>query len=405
MRREAVCITGVGLATPLGHSLSVFGQQLLAGRSGVHPVSRFPADNQPCRIAATMEPVPVPPEWDALTFQRLDVWEQTLLWCSSEALRDAGLWECRNNRRVGLILGLGAEWLLTWEADVHHGGERYKQPHADGEGRTRTLQQSLELTGPISTVAAACASGNIALGLARHWVKCGYVDFCLAGAVDHSITPMAMGGFGNLGALSVRNDQPQAAIRPFDRQRDGFVMGEGGAVYVLERQSVARRRGAQLYAEVAGFGARCDAHHLVIPASEAEWAAQAINAAMQAAGISPDDIDYINAHGTGTPVGDPFEARALHESLGERALQIPTSSTKSMTGHLISAAAAVEAAACLVAFQAQAVPPTLNLDDPDPECRLCHVAHTSQPRRVDAALNNSFGFGGSNTCLVLRRVA
>lgn len=405
MERHAVGITGVGLATPLGHSLSAFGEQLLAGQSAIRRVTRFAVNDQPCQVAATMEPVPVPTGWDAEAFRRHDVWEQTLLWCGSQCLHDAGLWERRGQARVGLILGLGAEWLLTWEASLHHGSERIKRPETDGEGLTRFLQQTLGLSGPISTVAAACASGNIALGLARQWVQSGAVDICLAGAADHSITPMAMAGFGNLGALSGRNDQPQAALRPFDRGRDGFVMGEGGVLFVLERLSSARQRGANLYAEIAGFGARCDAHHLVIPASDAKWAADAIQAALHAAKISPDEVDYVNAHGTGTPVGDPFEARALHLALGEAALRIPVSSTKSMTGHLISAAAAVEAAACLVAFQAQAVPPTLNLDDPDPECQLCHVPHTAQPRRVTTALNNSFGFGGSNTCLVLRRVA
>jgi 3-oxoacyl-(acyl-carrier-protein) synthase len=255
------------------------------------------------------------------------------------------------------------------------------------------------------TVAAACASGNYALGIARQWIRTGRVEVCLAGACDLPVTPLSMSCFGNLRALSRRNDQPQAACRPFDRQRDGFVMGEGGAVFVLESEQHARRRGAEPLAGILGFGASSDASHLVIPNGDPQPAAQALRRALADARISPEQIDYLNAHAPGTPVGDRCEARVIQLVFGEAAKRIPVSSTKSMTGHGVTAASALEAAACIGALRAQAIPPTINLDEPDPECELCHVPWEARPARLRIVASNSFGFGGSNTMLILRRVA
>ncbi|MBY0396891.1 MAG: beta-ketoacyl-[acyl-carrier-protein] synthase family protein, partial [Thermoleophilia bacterium] len=263
----------------------------------------------------------------------------------------------------------------------------------------------LAMTGPGATVAAACASGNVALAQARRWIERGWVDVCLAGACDRSITPMGMAGFGNLGALSKRNEAPEAASRPFDRWRDGFVMGEGGAFFVLESAASARRRGARAYGELAGAGATSDAHHLVIPSSDPGPCVRSMKMALDDAGLDPADLDYINAHATSTPVGDVFEARAIRQVLGEAADRVPVSATKSMTGHLLSAASAVEALACLIAIDRGAIPPTINLDDPDPDCDLAHVAGRPIERPVRTALSNSFGFGGSNICVVFRAVA
>ena len=228
---------------------------------------------------------------------------------------------------------------------------------------------------------------------ARRWVQRGWVDICLAGACDRSITPMGMAGFGNLGALAKRNDAPAAASRPFDRGRDGFVMGEGGAIFVLEPARLARRRGARAYAEIAGVGATSDAFHIVIPSNDPAPCVRSMRLALADARIAPDALDYINAHATSTPVGDAFEARALREVLGRASRTVPVSSTKSMTGHLLSATAAVEALACLAAFQHQAVPPTINLDDPDPDCDLCHVPHEARPQAVRNRYFHLFGFG------------
>jgi 3-oxoacyl-[acyl-carrier-protein] synthase II len=267
-----------------------------------------------------------------------------------------------------------------------------------------STQRKLRLSGPALSVAAACASGNYALAQARRWLELGWVDVCLAGACDAGVTALGLAGFGNLRALSRRNDQPQAASRPFDRDRDGFVLGEGGTVFVLEPAESARRRAAHVYAEVAGCGASSDAHNMVIPSPDAEPATAAMQQALADAEVEAADIDYINAHATSTPVGDIAETRVLEAVLGTAVRKVPVSSTKSMTGHCLTAAAAVEALACVIAMQRRTLPPTINLEHPDPECDICHVANEARPGAVRVAVSNSFGFGGSNTCLVLKAV-
>ena len=402
---EAVWITGLGLATPLGCTFHDFSDRLLAGKSGIRTITEFDTTTLACKIGAFLEPLSCPPGWPLESFNRCTPWEQLLLSCAVNALQDSGWWDRRHDTRIGVVLGIGAEWMVTWEIDMHRGGGRVEDPNGDGEGYTCFVRDRLQLCGPSSTVSAACASGNLALGIARQWIRQGWVDVVLAGAGERPITMMGVGGFGNLGALSRRNDDPTAASRPFDRQRDGFVMAEGGAMFVLEASSSARRRGAKVYGEVAGFGASSDAFHLVAPSEDPRHAAQAIRLALQDAQVPVDEVDYVNAHATSTPVGDIFESRALQEILGVSVSTIPVSGTKGMTGHMVGAASAVEAAVCLAAFDRQAIPPTINLDDPDPQCPLCHVPKHAQSRRVDVTVSNSFGFGGSNTCLVLRRVA
>jgi 3-oxoacyl-[acyl-carrier-protein] synthase II len=368
-------------------------------------VTQFDVTRHRCKIAAPIADVPIPPKWDPEEFRQLPSFQQLLFWCTSRALQDAGWWERRGHQRLGLVLGLGAEWVRTWEDDRHQGGNRIREPHRDFESILDIVRRRLGLTGLAATVAAACASGNQALGLARHWLQLGWVDVCLAGACNVDVSPMSLAGFANVGALSRRNSDPEAASRPFDRGRDGFVMGDGGAMFVLEPASAARRRGAGVYAEVAGFAASSDAFHMVAPSSNLEPAARAMRAALADARVRPDELDYVNAHAPGTPIGDRFESQALQAVLGNATYNVPVSSTKSMTGHLLSAAAAVEAVACLVALERQALPPTINLDDPDPECDLCHVPGQARPQSVRVVLSNSFGFGGCNTCLVLRKAA
>jgi 3-oxoacyl-[acyl-carrier-protein] synthase II len=398
---SAVWITGVGTATPLGSSYAEFAGRLLAGHSGVGRVTGFDVSDHPSQIAGQLAAVPCPPSSDPAPFARLPRTEQLIRWCTEQALRDAGWWDRRQEVRVGLVLGCGAEWLLTWEEDALAGGRRLHQPHGDAESVLARTRRALGLRGPVVSVSAACASGNVALAQARQWLELGWVDVCLAGACDMAVTPMALAGFGNLRALSRRNAQPQAASRPFDRDRDGFVMGEGGAVFVLEPAAGARRRTARAYAAVAGYGCSSDAHHMVIPSPDPEPAVAAVRRGLADAGADPADIGYLNAHATGTPVGDVAEARVLAAVFGDAVGRVPVSSTKSMTGHLLTAAAAVEALACLVAMDRGALPPTINLDQPDPECPLCHVANEARPARVRRTVSNSFGFGGSNTSLVL----
>ncbi len=401
---NAVWITGVGTATPLGHTYAAFADQLLAGQSGVDRVHGFDVSDHPSQIAGQLREVPCPSGIDPREFGRLHRLEQLMHWCCTAALKDADWWDRRSEVRIGVVLGVGAEWLEFWESDSLAGGRRVCQPERDTESMIARTRRVLGLSGPAVSVSAACASGNVALSQARHWLELGWVDVCLAGACDMAVTPMALAGFGNLRALSRRNDEPKAASRPFDRQRDGFVMGDGGAVFVLEPAALARRRGARAYAEVAGYGARSDAFNMVIPSPDPEPAMSAVREALADAGCNPQDVDYINAHATSTPVGDIAETRVLAAVFGDAIRRVPTSSTKSMTGHLLTAAAAVEALACLVALERRALPPTINLDDPDPECDLCHVANEARPHDVRVAVSNSFGFGGSNTCLVLKAV-
>jgi 3-oxoacyl-[acyl-carrier-protein] synthase II len=402
---DAVWITGAGAATSLGCTPGAFAENLLAGRNGVERVQRFDVTDHPCQIAAMVHSVPCPPGCDAVEFASLPRLEQLVLWCCAGALHDAGWWERRGEARFGIALGMGAEQLMVWEGDVMAGGRRIWEEHLTGESLIDRVRRRLGLMGgPSAAVSAACASGNYALSQARQWLELGWADVCLAGGCDMGVTSISLAGFGNLRALSRRNADPATASRPFDRDRDGFVMGEGGAAFLLEPAATARRRSARVYAELAGFGASSDAYHMVIPSPDPLPAVAAMRQALADARVAPDKVDYLNAHATSTPVGDSAEAKVLAMVFGDALPRVPVSSTKSMTGHLLTAAAAVEALACVAAMQRQALPPTINLDNPDPECAICHVANEARPGKVRVAVSNSFGFGGSNTCLVLKAV-
>jgi 3-oxoacyl-[acyl-carrier-protein] synthase II len=400
--RETVWMTGVGLATPLGCDLAALEAGLLAGKSGVVAVTSFPTTDYPCRIAATLERVPCPSSQDPTAFRNLLRLDQAALWCVESALRDAGWWGRHGDIRIGLVLGIGAEWMELWESDSERGGNRVIDPSQDRDSTVSRVVSGFGLSGPAVTLSAACASGNFALEIGRTWLRLGLVDVCIAGGCEMAVTPIGLATFGNLRALSRRNEDPARASRPFDRQRDGFVLGEGGVAFVLERAVDARRRSARPYAEVAGCGSSSDAFHHVIPSPDPGPASQAIRRALGDAGIAPEEVDHINAHATSTPVGDAAEAAVLRLVFGEALDRIPVTSTKSMTGHLLTAAGAIEALACLTAMRQAAIPPTINLDDADVSLNL--VAHQARPHQVDVAVSNSFGFGGSNSCLVLRAV-
>jgi 3-oxoacyl-[acyl-carrier-protein] synthase II len=404
-REDAVWVTGIGTANPLGTSFEASAENLLAGTSGIRKVTGFRLPDHLSQIAGLTGPIPLPDECDRDEFGRLERLEQLLLWCSVQALRSSGLWQRRSEIRLGLALGLGAGLMTVWEEDRNRGGRRVHDPGLDQRSFLDVVQHHLGLEGPSAIFAAACASGNYALAQARRWIRMGWVDVCLAGAGDMAVTPISMASFGNMRALSRRNDNPRAASRPFDRDRDGFVMSEGGVVFVLESAAHARRRGAYAHAEVAGFGSSSNAFHMVIPSTDPGPTVAAMRQALADAQVNPEEIDYFNAHATSTPVGDTAEAKALQAVLGEATDRVPVSSTKGMTGHLLSGAAAINALACLVALERQALPPTINLEEPDPECDLCHVANQAWSRPVRVTVSNSLGFGGSNTCLVLRKVA
>jgi 3-oxoacyl-[acyl-carrier-protein] synthase II len=399
---ESVWITGVGAATPLGNELAEIESNLLAGRSGVSLVTRFPTDDYPSRIAAQLNHSLRPRDCDLAHFSAKQPLDQLAHWCVESALRDANLWDSYRAARVGLVLGIGAEWMLHWEADSLKGGTRLYDPDQDHDSTIERVHRELGFTGPALAISAACASGNHALEMGRHWLRLGLVDICVAGACDLAVSPIGLATFGNLRALSRRNDDPAAASRPFDRGRDGFVLGEGGVAFVLERALSARRRGAHAYALVAGCGSSSDAFHHVIPSSDPAPAAAAMRQALADARVEPRDVDHVNAHATSTPVGDAAEAAVLRLVLGDDAGRIPVTSTKSLTGHMLTAAGAFEALACLTAMRHQAIPPTINLEDPDVD--LCLVANEARPHPVRIVVSNSFGFGGSNTSLVLRAV-
>lgn len=403
---EAVWITGAGCVSSLGNSPDELADSVLAGRCGIRAISRFPVPNHPSQIASYLDAIPTPEGYGTAEFAAHHPWEQILLWCSIAALRDAGLWQDRQSRRVGLVLGVGGEWIVRWTQDAVEKVDSILSPQEDEPGLAKRSLGWLDISGPCTTVAAACASGNYSLGVARQWLRQGLVDVCIAGGCEYSVTPMGLAGFGNLGALSRRNSDPARSSRPFDCGRDGFVMGEGGAMMILETESHARRRGARGLCEVAGFGATSDAFHAVMPSNDPAPSARAIELALKDARVAPCDVDYINAHATSTPLGDLHETKALDRVFGDDVRKISMSSTKSMTGHMLSAASAIEALICLGAIERQAVPPTINLEEIDPECaHLAHVRNVARQQRVDVTVSNSFGFGGSNTSLVLRRVA
>jgi 3-oxoacyl-[acyl-carrier-protein] synthase II len=403
---RAVVITGIGAVTPLGNDFDSIADALLAGRSGVVEIDGAGFSREARQFAAPVAAIPTVATDSDNAFDRLG---QICLAASSAAKADAGLGDLRAGRgpvagaRVGLVLGIGAEQLKRWEADFLAGGGQVFAPDRPAS-LVHRIAARLGIQGPAVTVAAACASSGYALALARRWIATGLVDVCLAGGCD-ILSPTGFAAFYNLRALSRRSDDPVRASRPFDRDRDGFVMGEGGAVLVLESRRHADARGARVRGELAGVGMSGDAAHMVIPSDDPTEAARAIHLALQSAGVQPANLDYVNAHAAGTPVGDVAEAAAIRLALGAATDHVPASSTKSMSGHLVSGAAAFEAIACLAAIDRQAIPPTLNLDSPDERCRLDHVPHVARPHPVTVTASNSFGFGGANLCLVIRRAA
>ncbi|NDC53866.1 MAG: beta-ketoacyl-[acyl-carrier-protein] synthase family protein [Planctomycetia bacterium] len=400
---RAAAITGVGVVSPLGASFAAVADELLAGRSGVREIAAAAGARAGRQFAAPVVEVPVPAWPGCADFAELGRLEQLCLAPSAAALVDAGPAAVSAGTRLGIVLGIGAEHLKAWELDFLAGGRRVFEPRRD-DTLVHRLARRLGIAGPAVTVAAACASSGYALALGRAWLEAGQVDACLVGGCD-ILSPTAIAAFHNLRALSRRCDDPARASRPFDRDRDGFVMGEGGAFFLLEHRAAAARRGARVYGELVGVGMSSDAHHMVAPCGDPREAARAISTALADAGIEPAGVDYVNAHAAGTPVGDAAEAGAIRLAFGAAADAIPVSSTKSMSGHLVSGAAAFEAVACLAAIHRNTVPPTINLDAVDPACALDHVPHVARRRRVDVAVSNSFGFGGANLCLVIRRAA
>ena len=400
---EPVWITGVGAATPLGCKLAEIEANLLAGRSGVSLVTRFPTDDYPSRIAAQLNRPLHSPDGDASVVRRSTS-------RSTSSRTGASSRPCATQISGRRIARAASAWFsesarsgcCTGRPTVKRGACGFTTPTKTMIRPSSGFIESSGSSGPALALSAACASGNHALEIGRQWLRLGLVDVCVAGACDLAVTPIGLATFGNLRALSRRNADPAAASRPFDRGRDGFVLGEGGVAFVLERAAAAHGAVPHAYAEVAGCGSSSDAHHHVIPSPDPAPAAAAVRRALADARIEPGEVDHVNAHATSTPVGDTAEAAVLRLVLGDDADRIPVTSTKSLTGHMLTAAGAFEALACLTAMRHQAIPPTINLDEPDVD--LCLVANEARPHKVKIAVSNSFGFGGSNTSLVLRAV-
>ncbi len=407
-----VWITGLGIVSPIGSGTREFWDHLTAGVSGAGPITRFDATDYETRFACEVKNFSTEGTLDRKEAKRMDRFVQFAVVAAYQAVQDAGLdLNTIDLRRAGVIIGSGIGGMETFE-DQHQAlvdkGPRRVSPFfipmmiVDMAAGQVSIQ--LGFKGPNFATVSACASGAHAIGEALRLIRAGDADLILAGGSEATITRMAMAGFGSARALSTRNDDPQRASRPFDKDRDGFVIGEGAALLVLEREDHARRRGAEPLCELVGYGASGDAYHMTAPCVDGEGAARAMQRALDDADLSPQDISYINAHGTSTPAGDPAEVSAIKTVFGEHAKTLSVSSTKSMTGHLLGAAGGLEAAATALTLARGIVPPTINLENPDPTCDLDFVPNQARTQTVKAALSNSFGFGGHNVTLAVRRV-
>jgi 3-oxoacyl-[acyl-carrier-protein] synthase II len=406
-----VMITGMGAVTPLGNCVSEFWQACVDGRSGIDYVTQFDASGYPSRIAGEVKGFDPLDYMDRREARRMSRFSHFAVAASHEALQRAELdLERQDCSRVGVILGNGIGGLPDIEEAVHtirnRGGMRIDPlfmlkmlPNM----AAAQLSLVLGVKGYCNTVITACAAATQAMGDSLNLIRSGRADVVLTGGTEAALCELGLCGFAVLRALSTRNEAPQKASRPFDAERDGFVAAEGAAIFVFEDLEHARRRSAPIIAEIAGYGACNDAYHVVAPRSDGEGAIRAMSWALEDAGVVPEEVDYINAHGTSTKINDAAETQAIKKTFGEQAYRIPVSATKSMIGHAFGAAGALESVACLEAMRRGVIPPTINYDYPDPECDLDYVPNEARRADVRVALKNSFGFGGQNACLLFKR--
>jgi 3-oxoacyl-[acyl-carrier-protein] synthase II len=410
-----VVITGLGFVTPLGNDVRTTWDALVAGRSGAGPITRFDPARSSVRFACEVKGFDASRYLEKKEVRRFDPFTQYAIGAAEEAVGDACLannWSAVDLARVGVLIGTGTGGLTTFEENcralIEKGPDRVSPffiPMYMPNAAAALISMRYGAKGPNFCTVSACASSAHALADAVQIIRDGGADIIIAGGSEAAITPLAVASFANMKALSVRNDDPATASRPFDKDRDGFVMGDGAAVLVLEDADHARRRGAKVYAELAGFGMTADAHHITAPAPDGAGAQDAMRLAMQDGGITPDQVTYINAHGTSTPHGDAAETAAVKAVFKDHARSLIFASTKSMTGHLLGASGAFEAAVCALAIRTGTIPPTINQFTPDPSCDLDSAPNHAVTRKVDVALSNSFGFGGHNVTLAVRRAA
>jgi len=412
MAKRRVVVTGLGIISPVGNSVDDAWASLMAGKSGITRINRFDPSAFSCQIAGDVKNFELAKYLSAKDARRMDTFIHFGLAAAIDAFKDSGLEVTEANReRIGVNIGSGIGGLQMIE-------ETHKTYLADGPRKISPffipatiinmisghLSIMFGLQGPNVAMVTACTTGTHSIGEAGRMIEYGEAEVMIAGGAESTICPLAVGGFAAARALSTRNADPEGASRPWDKERDGFVMGEGAGVLVLEEYEHAKARGAHIYCELLGYGKSADAHHMTAPIEDGSGAARCMDVALRNAGIHPDRIDYINAHGTSTPLGDLAETQAVKRSLGDHAAKVMVSSTKSMTGHLLGAAGGIEAVFSVLAIARQAVPPTINLSQPDAGCDLDYVANTARDARVNVALSNSFGFGGTNGTVIFAKL-
>lgn len=411
MHDRRVVITGMGVISPLGHTVDEFWQNLLAGQSGVGAITRFDATNFDTKIAAEVKNFNPEAYIDKKEARRMDAFTHYALAAAKLAVEDARLLEAALDKdAIGVIVSSGIGGMETFERENHKLFEKgpgrispFFIPMMIADIAPGHISMQYGFKGPNYAIISACASSSHAIGEAFRYVQRGEAEAMICGGAEATVTPMGVGGFNAMKALSTRNDAPQQASRPFDLDRDGFVMGEGGGILVLEALESARRRNAKIYAEVAGAGYSADAYHITQPAPGGEGAVRAIRLALKNAGVTPEEVQYVNAHGTSTAANDKNETQAIATVFGEHAKTLHISSTKSMIGHLLGASGALELVATALTCRDNAIHPTINQITADPDCFLNYTPNTSVRREVNIAISNSFGFGGHNVCLVVKK--
>ena len=410
MSRRRVVVTGLGMVTSLGADVASTWSHILQGKSGISHIDHFDASQYKTRFAGLVRDFKAEEYLPAKELRRYDEFMHYGIAAGVQAIQDAQLTVTPENAsRIGVALGSGIGGLTTIEANHQQLLQKSKISPFFVPGSIINMAAGLlairyGLKGPNIAVTTACTTATHCIGLAARLIAYGDADVFVAGGAEKASSPLGIAGFSSAQALSTRNDNPQAASRPFDKDRDGFVLGDGAGILILEEYEHALKRGAKIYAELVGFGMSDDAFHITAPPETGEGAAAAMTNALKAAQLEPNAVDYINAHGTSTPAGDVAESRAIESVFGEHANKLAVSSTKSMIGHLLGAAGAVEAIFSVLAIRDNIAPPTINLDNPDPACRLDYVPHQARPMKIDVALSNSFGFGGTNGSLIFKRV-
>ncbi|MES0875124.1 beta-ketoacyl-ACP synthase II [Sinimarinibacterium thermocellulolyticum] len=411
MSRRRVVVTGLGIVSPVGNDVDTAWKNILAGKSGIGPIDTYDVSAFSTRFAGLVRGFKAEDWMGVKEIKRTDPFIHYGVAAAKQAVRDAGLEITDANReRIGVCVGSGIGGIGNIEeecAKLRAGGPRKVSPFFVPASIINMISGyisiDLGITGPNFAVVSACTTATHSIGLGARLIQAGDVDVCIAGGGEAGSAPAGMAGFCQARALSTRNDDPQRASRPWDRDRDGFVLGDGAGVVVLEELETAKKRGATIYGELIGFGMSSDAHHITLPPEDGRGARLCMVNALRDAGLNAEDVDYINAHGTSTPAGDIAETLAIKAALGAHAAKVAVSSTKSMTGHLLGAAGGIEAVFTLLALRDQVLPPTINLDNPGEGCDLDYVPHTAREAKLDVALSNSFGFGGTNGTLAFKR--